>query len=110
MIFEQVTKDLEPPKEMKEQGLNDFCNSKGLNLILFLTLIFLDCKISLTFSSAYSTGVSLGISINVELLDCLVFFTCHSSSLPTGPPRNCQSGSPFLQLVPQFSQGNLLQI
>ena len=30
MIFEEVTKDLEPPKEILEKGLNSFCNSKGL--------------------------------------------------------------------------------
>tara|TARA_Y100000589_G_scaffold314399_1_gene336775 strand:+ start:581 stop:1309 length:729 start_codon:yes stop_codon:yes gene_type:complete len=30
VIFEQVTKDLEPPKEILEKGLNSFCNSKGL--------------------------------------------------------------------------------
>ena len=30
MIFEEVTKDLEPPKEILEKGLNGFCHSKGL--------------------------------------------------------------------------------
>lgn len=62
MIFEQLTKGLEPPNEIKEKGLNDFCNSKGLinkkKLMVYLEELHLNYdelldKISIPFKKQY---------------------------------------------------------
>ena len=62
LIFEQLTKDLEPPKEIKEKGLKDFCNAKDLinktKLMAYLEDQYLNYnelleKISIPFKKQY---------------------------------------------------------
>ena len=123
VIVEQLTKDLDPPKEMKDKALNDFCNSQRIinknELMFYLEDEYLSYdefleKISLPLKRQYYSLQKFGSKAKnhflkrKEKIDQITYSLIRVRNEDVAYDlylRLEEKKSDFISLVQQFSEG-----